>query len=99
MPARLGEMVCKLREVMGKRDDKYKLAGQIEPDGAFFTSEVPEDQKDKPLKRGRGSQSKAKVPVMCESTPRDTPEKGRKDRKAGHLKMKVFPGYTRQSAM
>ena len=85
------EMVCKLREVMGKRDDKYKLAGQIELDDAFFTSEVREDQKDKPLKRGRGSQSKAKVLVMCESTPRDIPKKGRKDKKAGHLKMKVIP--------
>ena len=85
------EMVCKLREVMGKRDDKYKLAGQIELDDAFFTTEVPDDQKDKPLKRGRGSQGKTKVLVMCESTPVDTPAKGKKTKKAGHLKMKVIP--------
>ena len=64
---------------------------KIELDDAFFTSKVPEDQKDKPRKRGRDSQNKTKVPVMCESTPRDTPKKGRKDKKAGHLKMKVIP--------
>ena len=54
------EMVCKLRDVMGKRDDEYQLSGQIELEG-FFTTEIPKNQKDKPLKRGRGSQSKTKV--------------------------------------
>ncbi len=85
------EMVCKLREVMGKRDDKSMLTGHIELDDAFITTEVPEDQKGKPRKRGRGSQGKSKVVVMCESPPRDTPKKGRKDKKPGHLKMKVVP--------
>jgi transposase-like protein len=87
----IGEMVCKLREVMGKRDDKYKLSGQIELDDAFFTTEVPDDQKNKPLKRGRGSQRKTKVLVMCESSFQDTPKKGQKSRMAGYLKMKVIP--------
>ncbi len=63
---------------MGKRDDKYTLSGQIELDDAFFTTEVPDDRKDKPLKRGRGSQSKTKVLVMCESSFQDNPKKGKK---------------------
>ena len=47
--------------------------------------------KDKPLKRGRGSQKKSKVLVMAESTPveRETTQKG-KPRKVGHLKMAVI---------
>lgn len=54
------EVICKLCEVMGKRDYKYKLTGQIELDDAFFMSEVPESLKDKPRKRGRGSQVRQK---------------------------------------
>ena len=35
----------------------------------FFTTEVPAEAKDFPLKRGRGSQRKSKVLVMAESVP------------------------------
>jgi hypothetical protein len=42
------EMVNKLRDVMGKRDD------------AFFSTEIPLENKERPLKRGRGSQKKTK---------------------------------------
>lgn len=76
---------------MGKRDDEHSLAGQIELDDAFFTTEVPDGEKHKPLKRGRGSQSKTKVLVMCESSFEDNPKKGEKPKKAGYLKMKVAP--------
>jgi hypothetical protein len=51
-------MVCKLRDVMGKRDDRYQLTAQVELDEGFFSIELPEEEKDKPLKRGRGSQKK-----------------------------------------
>ena len=61
------EMVCKLRDVMGKRDAQYSLDGQVELDDGFFTTERPEEEKDTPLKRGRGSQKKSKVVVMVES--------------------------------
>lgn len=84
------EMVCKLRDVMGKRDDEYDLSGQIELDDAFFTTEIPDSQKGEPLKRGRGSQSKTKVLVMCESWFEDNPRKGLKPKRAGYLKMKVI---------
>ena len=84
------EMVCKLRDVMGKRDDQYYLSGQIELDDAFFTTEIPDSQKGKPLKRGRGSQNKTKVLVMCESRFEDNPRKGQKPKRVGYLKMKVI---------
>ena len=84
------EMVNKLRDVMGKRDNKYQLSGQMELDDAFFSTEIPQDQKDKPMKRGRGSQSKSKVLVMAESTFVDAPKKGHKLKSVKHIKMQVI---------
>ena len=88
-------MVHKLREAMGKRDDLYKLGGELELDDGFFTIELEEVDREKaPLKKGRGSQRKCKVLVMAESekvTPSDKDKKkGLKDRKVGHIKMKVI---------
>ena len=54
------EMANKLRDVMGKRDDEYQLSGEVELDDAFFTTEISLEEKDEPLKRGRGSQKKQK---------------------------------------
>ena len=51
----IGEMVCKLRDVMGKRDNLYQLTDEVELDNAFITTLIPEEEKDKPLKRGVGS--------------------------------------------
>lgn len=62
------EMVCKLRDVMGKRDECYRLTGSVELDDDFLTVELEEEEKNKPLKRGRGSQRKAKILVMVESS-------------------------------
>ena len=58
-------MLHKLRESMGKRDGEYVLAGRIELDEEYFSTEISEKEKDKPLKRGRGSQKKSKVLVMA----------------------------------
>jgi DNA-directed RNA polymerase subunit RPC12/RpoP len=84
-------MVHKIRIVMGKRDARYNLSGTIELDEGFFSTEIKEEEKDKPLKRGRGSQKKSKVLVMAESQPVEgkTTKKG-KPRKVGHLKMIVI---------
>ncbi len=60
----------------------------MEPDDAFFTTEIQQDKKDKPLKRGRGSQSK--VPVMAESTFVDSPKNIRKPKSVRHIKMQVI---------
>jgi hypothetical protein len=83
-------MLHKLREAMGKRDGEYVLAGRIELDEGFFSTEISENEKDKPLKRGRGSQRKSKVLVMAESEFVQSPKKGQKPRRVGYLKMKVI---------
>lgn len=83
-------MVHKLRESMGKRDGEYILAGSIELDEGYFSTEIPKEEKDKPLKRGRGSQKKSKVLVMAESEIVESPKEGQKPRRVGYLKMKVI---------
>lgn len=84
-------MLHKLRQAMGKRDDHYQLTGEIELDEGFFSTETPDSEKDKPLKRGRGSQKKTKVLVMTESkvVEGQTTKKGR-TKKVGFIKMKVI---------
>lgn len=85
-------MLHKLRAAMGNRDDGYQLSGPIELDEGFFSTEIDEQDKDKPLKRGRGSQKKTKVLVMTESKEIEgkTTKKG-KPRKVGFIKMQVIP--------
>jgi len=84
-------MLHKLRMAMGKRDSRYYLKEVIELDEGFFSTEMSEQEKDKPLKRGRGSQRKTKVLVMAESLPVDGQRtKNGKPRKVGHLKMFVI---------
>lgn len=82
---------------MGKRDEQYILAGAIELDEGFFTSEVPEGQKQEKLKRGRGSQKKSKVLVMTESELVESPKAGKKPRRVGYLKMKVIEDLKAES--
>jgi transposase-like protein len=84
-------LLHKLREVMGKQDEEYSLSGVIELDEGFFSTKIPKNEKDKPLKRGRGSQKKSKVLVMAESqsVERQTTKNG-KPRQVGHIKMVVI---------
>lgn len=84
-------MLHKLRDVMGRRDGEYELSGVIELDEGFFSTIKPDDEKDKILKRGRGSQKRSKVLVMVESVPVEgkTTKHG-KQRKVGHIKMVVI---------
>jgi hypothetical protein len=84
-------MMHKLRDAMGNRDGQYTLSGAIELDEGFFSTEISEENKNKPLKRGRGSQKKSKVLVMAESKEVEgkTTKKG-KPRKVGFLKMQVI---------
>ena len=90
-------MVHKLRESMGRRDDEYILAGRIELDEGFFSTEVPQRQKDEPLKRGRGSQKKSKVLVMAESEMVESPKSGQQPRRVGYLKMKVIDDLKKET--
>jgi hypothetical protein len=84
-------MMHKLRDAMGNRDGQYTLSGAIELDEGFFSTEISEENKNKPLKRGRGSQKKSKVLVMAESKEVEgkTTKKG-KPRKVGFLKMQII---------
>jgi hypothetical protein len=82
-------MMHKLRNAMGKRDDGYELYGEMELDDGFFSTPVAKDQKEEPLKRGRGLQKKTTVLVMTESEKVRESKKGKKSRKVGHIKMKV----------
>lgn len=84
------ELMHKLRNVMGQRDAEYQLCGSIELDEGFFSTERDETEKDKPLKAGRGSQKKAKVLVMAESTPIEGSKMNIK-KQVGHIKMVVIP--------
>ncbi|MFH1528877.1 MAG: IS1595 family transposase, partial [Bacteroidota bacterium] len=84
-------MLHKIRLSMGKRDEKYKLADEIELDEGFLTTERPSENKNSKLKRGRGSQKKTKVLVMAESkeVKEKTTKKG-KPRRVGYIKMQVI---------
>ena len=84
-------MLHKLRQAMGNRDAEYSLKEVVEVDEGFFSTEMEDNQKDKKLKRGRGSQKKTKVLVMAESIPveGEITRKG-KPREVGHLKMFVI---------
>jgi len=84
-------MLHKLREVMGQTDGKYELSGEIELDDGFFSTETIEEEKDKPLKRGRGSQKKTKVLILAESKEIEgETSKNGKTRKVSYIKMKVL---------
>lgn len=60
-------MMMKLRSIMGKREEMYRLNGKIELDEAFFPTRIEETEKGKPLRRGAGSQRQTKVLVIVES--------------------------------
>ena len=88
------EMMHKLRSVMGQRDTTYQLSESLELDEAFFSTENSDEaKKQEERKAGAGSQRKSKVLVMIESkaVPENKQKKGKKDRKSGHIKMKVVP--------
>lgn len=84
-------MLHKLRQAMGKRDGQYQLSGQIELDEGFFSTEIADEEKNKPLKRGRGSQKKTKVLVMAESKAVEgETKKNGKPRRVRFIKMQVI---------
>lgn len=62
-------MMMKLRSIMGKRDEMYKLSEEVEVDEAFFP--IRTGELDEELKRGAGSQKNMKVLVIVESRPVD----------------------------
>jgi hypothetical protein len=84
-------MMHKIRASMGKRDSRYQLKNAVEADDAFFEVVDLERDKDKGLKRGRGSEKQASVLIMVESAPNPSQDKVyKKDRVIGYAKMLVM---------
>lgn len=75
---------------MGKRDSEYEICGMVELDEGFFSTEVPDDEKDKPLKRGKGSQKKSKVLVMAQTEEGTPSKKSDKPTSVKYIKMFVI---------
>jgi len=84
------QMMHKIREAIGKRDDLYKLEGMIEFDEGYFEKATPENIV---LKRGRGSQKQSNVAVMAESTPVENIKTGVKSKHCRYFKMKVLDNH------
>lgn len=82
-------MVHKLRTVMGKRDDLYKLTDIVEFDEGHFEVETS-NKKRQQLKRGKGSQRQKEVAVMAESTPLEDIKTSKKSSHSRYYKMKVL---------
>ncbi|WP_129594939.1 IS1595 family transposase [Seramator thermalis] len=90
------EICHKIRSVIGLRDSEYTLSGMIEVDEDFFST-GRDDHDNTPLKRGRDSQKKSKVPVMIESHEVDNPKNTEKPKSVNHLKMIVIPDLKAQT--
>ena len=86
----------RIRALMGKRDDRYKLKDMVEFDEGFFETSVPQYVKGK-LKAGKGSQRQVNIAVMAESTPLIHPDTNEEERSCRYFKMKVLGSHTSES--
>ena len=68
--------------------DKHEEEHEV--DEGFFSTEVPEGDKDKPLKRGKGSQKKTKVLVMAQTGAGMPTKKSDKPTSVKYIKMIVI---------
>lgn len=64
-------------------------------DEGFFSTEIPDSEKDKPLKRGHGSQKKTKVLVLAETAEGTPTKKSDKPTRVKHIKMIVISNAKR----
>ncbi len=90
-------MYHKIRVVMGKRDNIYRLEDMVEYDEAFVGKAVNNRTKSK-LKRGRGSQKQTKVAVMAESTVLEDPDSGKHEKSCRCFKMKKIKNLEAKTA-
>lgn len=88
-------LMHRIREGMGKRDDKYSLEGAIEFDGGYFEHATSENTE---LKRRRGSQRQANVAVMAELTPLENIETGKNSSHCRYFNMNVPDSYKKEEA-
>jgi hypothetical protein len=90
-------MYHKIRVVMGKRDNTYKLEDMVEYDEAFVGKAVNNKTKSE-LKRGRGSQKQSKVAVMAESTILEDTDSGKLNKSCRYFKMKKIKNLEAKTA-
>ena len=75
---------------MGKRDYEYEVCDMVELDEGFFSTEILDDEKDKPLKRGKESQKKSKVLVMAQTEEGTPSKKSDKPTSVKYIKMFII---------
>lgn len=71
-------------------DSEYGICGTVELDEGFFTTETEDGEKDRQLKRGRGSQRKSKVLVMAQTGKGYATRKSDKPTSVKYIKMFVI---------
>lgn len=92
-------MMHKLRIVMGLRDDEYMLKDEVELDEGFFETVSITRDKNKPLKRGRGSEKQTTVLIAAESKPVadvDVSEKYSTKKRVKFIKMKAIDSLKKE---
>lgn len=87
----------KIRVIMGKRDDFYKLEDMVEYDEAFVEKAVNKKTKAN-LKAGRGSQKQSTVAVMAESTILEDIITGKLEKSCRYFKMKKIKNLEAKTA-
>ena len=83
------KLMHKIRAMMGKCDDKYKLKDSVEFDEGFFSVAISSKDRNK-LKRGKGSERQVNVAVLAESVPLEDIETGKQNKFCGHFKLKIM---------
>lgn len=91
------DLYHKIRVVMGKRDDEYKLEDMVEYDEAYVTKATSSKQK-KDLSRGRGTQQKSMVAVMAESAILEDFKTGELNKSCRYFKMKKIDNLKAKTA-
>jgi hypothetical protein len=93
-------MLHKIRASMGRRDDKYKLDGQIEMDEGYFVGQKEKETNNKPpMYSAHGNKGKRNVKVLVSVQSRLTIQsnKNKPNRKVGFIKMKVIETVTKDA--
>ncbi len=85
-------LMHKIRQAMGNRENMYKLEDQIELDEAYYRVETLQKRKAG-QKRGRGSVTTVPVSVMVESIRLEDIETNKTVTKCGYLKMKLIEDH------
>ena len=85
-------MMHKIRVMMGRRDDKYKLSGYVEIDEGFFEGQKEKGDRNK-------VERQVKVLVAAESRPADNKadNKSRPEKSVRFIKMKVLESITKDA--